>query len=564
MKAPELDEDKAMYTIVGKAVSPGIAIGRIVYFSQRKLTVERRSVADADIEVERFKLAVSQAGKELVDLAQRTEKELGKENAMLFEVHQMMLEDADYQDAVISIIRTEQVCAEYAVDQTAKQFSELFSHMDDDYMKARAADVQDVSNRVLRILSGDEISPSAPNTPSIYAAMDFSPSETAGFEPGKVLAMVCEAGSENSHTAIFARTMGIPAVIGLDNGLKDMNGHTVIVDGATGKIIVDPDEETLILYREQIALQKRQKHKLEALKGMPAVTVDGQRVDLFANIGSVEDAKLALQMDAEGIGLFRSEFLYLQTSDYPTEQMQFEAYQSVVKLMGQRKVVIRTLDIGADKQINYFGIEKEENPALGYRAIRICLDRPQVFKAQLRALLRASAHGKLAIMLPMITSMQEVQQAKRIFTEAKEELDGEGIPYDKSIELGIMIETPAAVMISDQLAKEVDFFSIGTNDLTQYTLAIDRQNDRLAKFYDPHHIGLLRMIKHAADCIHREGKWIGICGELAGDPAMTDLFLVMKIDELSVSPGRVLELKERIRETNLTNRRSQLLKDLDW
>ena len=467
-----------------------------------------------------------------------------------FEVHQMMLMDLDYVDSIKNIITTQEVNAEYAVATTGDNFSRMFASMDDAYMQGRAADVKDVSDRLLGILSDAGESGVVADEPVIVAADDLVPSETVQLDKSKVLAFATMYGSANSHTAILARTMNIPAVIGLGEGLaKEYDGHMAAIDGFTGTIYIDPDEETMKAMTEKREEDRRQKTLLEELKGKENVTLSGQKINVYANIGNLSDVGAVLKNDAGGIGLFRSEFLYLESEDFPTEEQQFQVYKQVAENMAGKKVIIRTLDIGADKQVDYFGLDKEENPALGYRAIRICLTRPEIFKTQLRALYRASAYGQIAIMFPMIISVKEVKQIKVIIEEVKEELREAKIPFREDVELGIMIETPAAVMMSRELAKEVDFFSVGTNDLTQYTLAIDRQNQKLDAFYDPHHPAVLAMIRMAAENAHAEGKWIGICGELGADLELTEEFLAMGLDELSVSPAMVLPLRKKIRET---------------
>ncbi len=552
-----------MKIIRGKAASAGLAIGTLFWLERREIQTEKRGVADPEAEVQRFFAARKKAIAELTRLEQHTREKLGEENALLFEIHRMMLLDEDYEDSICAIIRKERACAEYAVEQTAQTFAAGFAAMEDSYMQARAADVRDVSRGLLEQLAGGAGS-GIPAQAGIYAAEDFSPSETARFDREKVWALITEGGAETGHAAIFARTIGLPAVMGLGGGLKEWNGAAVIVDGNEGLVIAEPDEETLRRYRAQSAAQSAAKLQLDALRGLPSITRDGQRVELCANIGSVSDASPALENDAEGVGLFRSEFLYLQESDYPSEERQYAAYRAVCEQFSPKRVIIRTLDIGADKQADYFGLEKEENPALGYRAIRICLDRTEVFKTQLRALLRASAHGRLAIMLPMVTAPWEVEAARALLEEAKRELIAEGKAYAPDVELGIMIETPAAAMVSDRLSKTADFFSVGTNDLTQYSLAIDRQNSRLDRYLDKRHPGLLRLIRRAAESIHKEGKWIGICGELAADKELTELFLAMGIDELSMAPAAILPLRAHIRSLDLTGRREALLQALDW
>ena len=490
--------------------------------------------------------AIAQLG-ELYDKAM---EDVGEANAAIFEVHQMMLMDLDYVDSIKNIITTQEVNAEYAVATTGDNFSQMFASMDDAYMQGRAADVKDVSDRLLGILSDAGESGVVADEPVIVAADDLVPSETVQLDKSKVLAFATMYGSANSHTAILARTMNIPAVIGLGEGLaKEYDGHMAAIDGFTGTIYIDPDEETMKAMTEKREEDRRQKALLEELKGKENVTLSGRKINVYANIGNLSDVGAVLKNDAGGIGLFRSEFLYLESEDFPTEEQQFQVYKQVAENMAGKKVIIRTLDIGADKQVDYFGLDKEENPALGYRAIRICLTRPEIFKTQLRALYRASAYGQIAIMFPMIISVKEVKQIKAIIAEVKEELREAQIPFREDVELGIMIETPAAVMMSRELAKEVDFFSVGTNDLTQYTLAIDRQNQKLDAFYDPHHPAVLAMIRMAAENAHAEGKWIGICGELGADLELTEEFLAMGLDELSVSPAMVLPLRKKIRET---------------
>ena len=477
-------------------------------------------------------------------------EDVGEANAAIFEVHQMMLMDLDYVDSIKNIITTQEVNAEYAVATTGDNFSRMFASMDDAYMQGRAADVKDVSDRLLGILSDAGESGVVADEPVIVAADDLVPSETVQLDKSKVLAFATMYGSANSHTAILARTMNIPAVIGLGEGLaKEYDGHMAAIDGFTGTIYIDPDEETMKAMTEKREEDRRQKALLEELKGKENVTLSGQKINVYANIGNLSDVGAVLKNDAGGIGLFRSEFLYLESEDFPTEEQQFQVYKQVAENMAGKKVIIRTLDIGADKQVDYFGLDKEENPALGYRAIRICLTRPEIFKTQLRALYRASAYGQIAIMFPMIISVKEVKQIKAIIEEVKAELREAQIPFREDVELGIMIETPAAVMMSRELAKEVDFFSVGTNDLTQYTLAIDRQNQKLDAFYDPHHPAVLAMIRMAAENAHAEGKWIGICGELGADLELTEEFLAMGLDELSVSPAMVLPLRKKIRES---------------
>ena len=538
-----------MITISGKSVFGGVSIGKILFYQRNDKVIKREHVDDVDAEWKRFQDAKDQAVEQLKGLYEKALEDVGEANAMIFEIHQMMLEDLDYLESIENIIRTQEVNAEYAVATTADNFAAMFSAMDDAYMQGRAADVKDVSERVLNILSGADTGLQEMNEPCIIAADDLAPSETVQLDKSKVLGFATMYGSSNSHTAILARTMNIPAVIGLGEDLKaEYNGKDAIIDGFTGTLYIEPDEETMKAMQEKRAKDLEQRALLEQLKGKENVTKSGQKINVYANIGNVSDLGAVLKNDAGGIGLFRSEFLYLENSDFPTEEQQFAVYKKVAESMAGKKVIIRTLDIGADKQVDYFGLDKEENPALGYRAIRICLTRPEIFKTQLRALYRAAVFGNISIMFPMIISVKEVQKIKEIIGEVKEELKSEGIPYKEDVELGIMIETPASVMVSRELAKEVDFFSVGTNDLTQYTLAIDRQNSKLDEFYDPHHPAVLRMIQMAAESAHAEGAWIGICGELGADLELTEEFLKMGLDELSVSPSMVLPLRNRIRQ----------------
>ena len=539
-----------MITLSGKSVFGGVAIGKIVFYKRQEKQVRRYHVEDTEAEVARFEDAQETAIAQLGELYDKAMEDVGEANAAIFEVHQMMLMDLDYVDSIKNIITTQEVNAEYAVATTGDNFSRMFASMDDAYMQGRAADVKDVSDRLLGILSDAGESGVVADEPVIVAADDLVPSETVQLDKSKVLAFATMYGSANSHTAILARTMNIPAVIGLGEGLaKEYDGHMAAIDGFTGTIYIDPDEETMKAMTEKREEDRRQKALLEELKGKENVTLSGQKINVYANIGNLSDVGAVLKNDAGGIGLFRSEFLYLESEDFPTEEQQFQVYKQVAENMAGKKVIIRTLDIGADKQVDYFGLDKEENPALGYRAIRICLTRPEIFKTQLRALYRASAYGQIAIMFPMIISVKEVKQIKVIIEEVKEELREAQIPFREDVELGIMIETPAAVMMSRELAKEVDFFSVGTNDLTQYTLAIDRQNQKLDAFYDPHHPAVLAMIRMAAENAHAEGKWIGICGELGADLELTEEFLRMGLDELSVSPAMVLPLRKKIRES---------------
>ena len=539
-----------MITLSGKSVFGGVAIGKIAFYKRQEKQVRRYRVEDTEAEVARFEDAQETAIAQLGELYDKAMEDVGEANAAIFEVHQMMLMDLDYVDSIKNIITTQEVNAEYAVATTGDNFSQMFASMDDAYMQGRAADVKDVSDRLLGILSDAGESGVVADEPVIVAADDLVPSETVQLDKSKVLAFATMYGSANSHTAILARTMNIPAVIGLGEGLaKEYDGHMAAIDGFTGTVYIDPDEETMKAMTEKREEDRRQKTLLEELKGKENVTLSGQKINVYANIGNLSDVGAVLKNDAGGIGLFRSEFLYLESEDFPTEEQQFQVYKQVAENMAGKKVIIRTLDIGADKQVDYFGLDKEENPALGYRAIRICLTRPEIFKTQLRALYRASAYGQIAIMFPMIISVKEVKQIKVIIEEVKAELREAQIPFREDVELGIMIETPAAVMMSRELAKEVDFFSVGTNDLTQYTLAIDRQNQKLDAFYDPHHPAVLAMIRMAAENAHAEGKWIGICGELGADLELTEEFLAMGLDELSVSPAMVLPLRKKIRES---------------
>lgn len=538
-----------MITLTGKSVFGGVAIGKISFYKRSEKTIKREHVEDTDAEYQRFKDAQKIALDQLKKLYDKAMADVGEANAMIFEVHQMMLEDLDYVESIENIIKTQNVNAEYAIATTSDNFAQMFASMDDAYMQGRAADVKDISERLLGILSGTIDSIVQTEEPSIIAADDLAPSETVQLDKDKVLAFTTMYGSSNSHTAILARTMNIPAIIGLGEALtQEYDGKMAIVDGFTGIMYIDPDEKTMEEMKAKQQKDLEQKALLEQLKGKENITKEGQKINVYANIGNVADLGAVLKNDAGGIGLFRSEFLYLENETYPTEEQQFAVYKQVAETMAGKKVIIRTLDIGADKQVDYFNLDKEENPALGYRAIRICLTRPEIFKTQLRALYRAAVYGNLSIMFPMIISVAEVKKIKEIIEEVKDELKAEGIPYKEDVETGIMIETPASVMVSRELAKEVDFFSVGTNDLTQYTLAIDRQNSKLDEFYDPHHPAVLSMIKMAADNAHAEGKWIGICGELGADLELTEEFLKMGLDELSVSPTMVLPLRKRIRD----------------
>ncbi len=533
----------------GKSVFNGIAIGKIQVFQKGESLVKRVKVSDAGQEVERFYQARETAKQQLQELYQKALREVGELNAAIFEVHQMMLDDLDYEESIVNMIKSQEVNAEYAVANTGDNFSKMFASMDDEYMQARSADVKDISNRVIGILQGKTLGGISGSEPVILLAEDLAPSETVQLDKSKVLSFVTRHGSTNSHTAILARTMNIPALIGIDYP-EDVDGKTAIVDGNKGLLIIDPTVSILEAYKEQKEKEEEQKRLLLELKGKEDITLDGKKINLYANIGSVSDVASVLTNDAQGIGLFRSEFLYLEASDYPTEEEQFRAYRQVAETMAGKKVIIRTLDIGADKQVDYFDLDKEENPAMGYRAIRICLDRKEIFRTQLRALYRASYYGNIAIMFPMIISLDEVLEIKKMVAQVKAELDQEAVLY-KEVELGIMIETPAAVMISDELAKEVDFFSVGTNDLTQYTLAIDRQNEKLDAIYNPHHKAILRMLQMIVDNGHKEGCWVGICGELGADLSLTETFLKMGFDELSVSPSMILRVRDKIRNTKI-------------
>ena len=538
-----------MITISGKSVFGGVSIGKLLFYKRNEKVIKRTHVDNVDEEMVRFQNAKNTAVEQLKGLYEKALEDVGEANAMIFEIHQMMLEDLDYLESIENIIRTQEVNAEFAVATTADNFSQMFASMDDAYMQGRAADVKDVSERVLDILCGTGGGMKEMSEPCIIAADDLAPSETVQLDKSKVLGFATMYGSSNSHTAILARTMNIPAVIGLGEALsQEYDGKNAVIDGFTGTLYIDPDEKTLAEMQEKRARDLEQKALLEQLKGKENVTKSGQKINIYANIGNVSDVGAVLKNDAGGIGLFRSEFLYLENTDFPTEEQQFAVYKQVAENMAGKKVIIRTLDIGADKQVDYFGLDKEENPALGYRAIRICLTRPEIFKTQLRALYRAAMYGNISIMFPMIISVDEIHRIKAIIAEVKGELKNEGIPYKEEVVLGVLIETPASVMISRDLAKEVDFFSVGTNDLTQYTLAIDRQNAKLDEFYNPHHPAILSMIRMAAENAHAEGAWIGICGELGADLELTEEFLKMGLDELSVSPSMVLPLRKKIRE----------------
>ena len=537
----------------GKSVFGGIAIGKISVYQKKEQQVKRVKIEDPDQEMARYEKAKAEGIKQLQGLYDKALREVGEANAAIFEVHQMMMEDDGYNESVENIIRSQGVNAEYAVATTGDNYAQMFSAMDDDYMRERAADVRDISERLLTILNGEETGAVDADEPKIIVAEDLAPSETVQLDKDKVLSFVTVKGSLNSHTAILARTMAIPALVNTSVSLEsEMDGRLGIVDGADGTFYVDPDEETLAEMKKRQEEDLSRKQLLLTLKGKENVTLDGQKVMLYANIGNIKDLATVIQNDAGGIGLFRSEFIYLEKEDFPTEEEQFQIYRQVAQTMAGKRVIIRTLDIGADKQCDYFHMEHEENPALGCRAIRICLTRPEIFKTQLRALFRASAFGKIAIMYPMITSVQEVRKIKEIVEEVKAELTSQGVEFGNP-EQGIMIETPAAAIISDDLAKEVDFFSIGTNDLSQYTMAIDRQNPQLDLFFDPHHPAVLRMISLVMENAHKAGIWAGICGELGADQSLTKEFLAMGVDELSVSPGSILPLRKIILETNVTD-----------
>ena len=537
----------------GKSVFGGIAIGKISVYQKKEQQVKRVKIDDPEQEMARYEKAKAEGIKQLQGLYDKALREVGEANAAIFEVHQMMMEDDGYNESVENIIRSQGVNAEYAVATTGDNYAQMFSVMDDDYMRERAADVRDISERLLTILNGEETGAVDADEPKIIVAEDLAPSETVQLDKGKVLSFVTVKGSLNSHTAILARTMAIPALVNTSVSLEsEMDGRLGIVDGANGTFYVDPDEATLAEMKKRQEEDLSRKQLLLTLKGKENVTLDGQKVMLYANIGNIKDLATVIQNDAGGIGLFRSEFIYLEKEDFPTEEEQFQIYRQVAQTMAGKRVIIRTLDIGADKQCDYFHMEHEENPALGCRAIRICLTRPEIFKTQLRALFRASAFGKIAIMYPMITSVQEVRKIKEIVEEVKAELTSQGVEFGNP-EQGIMIETPAAAIISDDLAKEVDFFSIGTNDLSQYTMAIDRQNPQLDLFFDPHHPAVLRMISLVVENAHKAGIWAGICGELGADQSLTKEFLAMGVDELSVSPGSILPLRKIILETNVTD-----------
>ena len=543
-----------MTTFKGKGVYGAIALGKISVFKRKEASVKRVHVDDIEAEKARLAAAKEESARQLSEIYEKALKEVGEANAQIFEIHMMMIEDDDYNESIQNIIETQSVNAEYAVAVTADNFAEMFASMDDAYMQARSADVKDISNRIIRNLAADDVDSGESDEKVIICADDLAPSETVLLDKDKVLAFVTAFGSSNSHTAILARNMNIPAIIGAgEDFLKAIHdGDFAGVDGYTGEIFIEPDDETTSRLKKKQKEDEDKKRLLQDLKGKENVTLDGTKINIFANIGGVDHIGAVLANDAGGIGLFRSEFLYLESSDYPTEEQQFAAYKKVLESMAGKKVIIRTLDIGADKQVDYFNLDKEENPALGYRAIRICLTRPDIFKTQLRALYRASAFGNLGIMFPMITSVSELEKIKAICEEVKAELKADGVAFSDDVELGIMIETPAAAVISDRLAPMVDFFSVGTNDLTQYTLACDRQNSKLEEFVDTHHEAILRLIEMSAKNAHEHGAWIGICGELGADTTLTEAFLRMGIDELSVSPNFVLKVRDAVRNIDLS------------
>ena len=539
-----------MEKFAGKSIFRKVAIGKIFFYEKNTAVVKRTKIEDAKTELDRFEHAKETAKAQLQNLYEKALQEVGDSGAAIFEVHMMMIDDLDYNGSIQNMIESQSVNAEYAVAMTGDNFSTMFAEMDDDYMKARAADVKDISERLVSVLSGVDNDMGNLDEPVILVADDLAPSETVQMDKSKLLAFVTEHGSSNSHTAILARTMNIPAIIGVPIK-KEWHGHMAIVDGYAGCVIIDPDEEEIEKAQKAVAEEEEKQKLLKALKGEKTITKDGKEIHLYANIGSVADTAAVLMNDAEGIGLFRSEFLYLESDTYPTENEQFNAYKTVAENMAGKKVIIRTLDIGADKQVDYFELDKEENPALGYRAIRICLTRQEVFKTQLRALLRASAYGNISIMFPMIIAVDEVRKIKQILKEVKDELREQGIPF-KGVDIGGRRDTTNAVMVSEQLAQEVDFFSIGTNDLTQYTLAIDRQNPKLDEFYDAHHPAVLKLIQMTIENGHKGGAWVGICGELGADLELTETFLRMGVDELSVSPTFVLPIRNRVRSLDLS------------
>lgn len=553
-----------MITIQGKGVSTGIGMGPLYFYRRAKAEIKRYQVEDTQSEWLRFKGAQSVAMDQLGELAEKAREEAGDEAAMLFETHQMMAEDLDYEEAIQALITEDGLNAEAAVSDTAEQFAAMFEAMDDEYMKGRAADVKDVSSRIIAILCGVVQGGIDSSVPVLLASDDLAPSETIQLDKSKILGFITSYGSSSSHTAILARTMGIPAIVGLGDQLDTIyEGRQVVVDGGTGTVIIDPTEA---VFADFVAKREEQLHQqalLETLKGQENITKDGKSIRVYCNIGSPEDVDAIKMNDGGGIGLFRSEFLYLNSSTYPTEEEQFEAYKAVLTGMGDKEVIIRTCDIGADKQIDYFELPKEENPAMGMRALRISLSRPGFFRTQLRALYRASAFGNLGIMFPMVTSVWEVRETKKLIESVKKELQEEGIPYSDHVEIGVMIETPAAAVISDRLAKEVDFFSCGTNDLTQYTLACDRQNNDLGRFYDPHHLSVIRLLKMVVENAHKNGVWVGICGELGADLDLTETFMAIGVDELSVTPRAVLPLRNKIRSLDIDAVKAKILAEID-
>ena len=553
-----------MITIQGKGVSTGIGMGPLYFYRRAKAEIKQYTVDDTQAEWQRFKDAQAVAMAQLGELAEKARAEAGDEAALLFETHQMMAEDLDYEEAIQDLIENEAWNAEAAVSEIAGQFHDMFASMDDEYMRGRAADVKDVSGRILNILCGVVQGGINSEVPVLLASDDLAPSETIQLDKSKILGFITSYGSSSSHTAILARTMGIPAIVGLGDQLDVIyEGRQVVVDGATGAVIIDPTDDVMADFVAKREEQLRQRALLETLKGQENITKDGKKIRVYCNIGSPEDMDAVKMNDGGGIGLFRSEFLYLNSATYPTEDEQFEAYKAVLTGMGDKEVIIRTCDIGADKQIDYFELPKEENPAMGMRALRISLSRPGFFRTQLRALYRASAYGNLGIMFPMVTSVWEVRETKKLIESVKKELHDEGIPYSDHVEIGVMIETPAAAIISDRLAKEVDFFSCGTNDLTQYTLACDRQNNDLGRFYDPHHLSVVRLLKLVVENAHKNGVWVGICGELGADLEMTETFLAIGVDELSVSPRAVLPLRNKIRSLDMTEATARILAEID-
>ena len=553
-----------MITIQGKGVSTGIGMGPLYFYRRAKTEIKTYTVTDTAAEWLRFKGAQAIAVEQLGELAEKARAEAGDEAAFLFETHQMMAEDLDYEEAIQDLIQNEARNAESAVSDVAQQFHDMFASMDDEYMRGRAADVKDVSNRILGILCGVVQGGIDSDVPVLLASDDLAPSETIQLDKSKILGFITSYGSSSSHTAILARTMGIPAIVGLGDALDPIyEGRTVVVDGGTGAVIVDPTEEVFADFVAKREEQIHQRALLETLKGQENVTKDGKKIRIYCNIGSPEDVAAVKMNDGGGVGLFRSEFLYLNSNTYPTEEEQFEAYKSVLTQMEGKEVIIRTCDIGADKQIDYFELPKEENPAMGLRALRISLNRPAFFRTQLRALYRASAYGNLGIMFPMVTSVWEVRETKKLIESVKKELTEEGLPYSDHVQIGVMIETPAAAIISDRLAKEVDFFSCGTNDLTQYTLACDRQNNDLGRFYDPHHLSVIRLLKMVVENAHKNGVWVGICGELGADLEMTETFLAIGVDELSVTPRAVLPLRNAVRNMDTSTFTAQILADIE-